>query len=168
MTTLLNKIFSFSKNLDHKSSSFYNLNLEKSISLLFSSIEDYSETSEIRYVGGCVRKVLNNEIIDDIDFAVNLKPSECIDSLKKHNIKYYETGIEHGTVTAIIENNKFEITSLRKDVVTDGRHAKVEFSNNWFEDASRRDFTINAIYSDIDGNLYDPFNGKKDLELGKI
>ena len=103
-----------------------------------------------------------------MDFAVNLKPLECIDALKKHNIKYYETGIKHGTVTAVIENNKFEITSLRKDVFTDGRHAKVEFSNNWFEDASRRDFTINSIYSDINGNLYDPYNGKKDLENGEI
>ena len=168
MTNLLNKIFSFSKNLDKKYTAFDYLKNDKSTFLLFFAIEDYSVSSEIRYVGGCVRKILNNENIDDVDFAVNLKPSECIDSLKKHNIKYYETGIEHGTVTAIIENNKFEITSLRKDVVTDGRHAKVEFSNNWFEDASRRDFTINAIYSDIDGNLYDPFNGKKDLELGKI
>ena len=168
MTSLLNKIFSFSKNLDHKSSSFYVLNLGKSTSLLFSSIEDYSETSEIRYVGGCVRKILNNEIIDDIDLAVNLKPHECIEALKNHNIKYYETGIEHGTITAIIKNNKFEITSLRKDISTDGRHAKVEFSNNWIEDASRRDFTINSIYADINGNLYDPFNGKRDLELGKV
>ena len=168
MTSLLNKIFSFSKNLDHKSSSFYALNLGKSISLLFSSIEDYSETSEIRYVGGCVRKILNNEIVDDIDFAVNLNPNECIEALKNHNIKYYETGIEHGTITAIIENNKFEITSLRKDISTDGRRAKVEFSNNWIEDASRRDFTINSIYADINGNLYDPFNGKRDLKLGKV
>ena len=168
MTSLLNKIFSFSKNLDHKSSSFYALNLGKSISLLFSSIEDYSKTSEIRYVGGCVRKILNNEIVDDIDFAVNLNPNECIEALKNHNIKYYETGIEHGTITAIIENNKFEITSLRKDISTDGRRAKVEFSNNWIEDASRRDFTINSIYADINGNLYDPFNGKRDLKLGKV
>ena len=165
MTSLLNKIFSFSKNLDHKSSSFYALNLGKSISLLFSSIEDYSKTSEIRYVGGCVRKILNNEIVDDIDFAVNLNPNECIEALKNCNIKYYETGIEHGTITAIIENNKFEITSLRKDISTDGRRAKVEFSNNWIEDASRRDFTINSIYADINGNLYDPFNGKRDLKL---
>ena len=168
MTSLLNKIFSFSKNLDHKSSSFYALNLGKSISLLFSSIEDYSKTSEIRYVGGCVRKILNNEIVDDIDFAVNLNPNECIEALKNCNIKYYETGIEHGTITAIIENNKFEITSLRKDISTDGRRAKVEFSNNWIEDASRRDFTINSIYADINGNLYDPFNGKRDLKLGKV
>ncbi len=168
MTSLLNKIFSFSRNLDHKYSSFDILKNEKSISLLFSAIEDYSETSEIRYVGGCIRKILNNENIDDIDFAVNLKPSECIEALKNHNIKYYETGLEHGTITAVIGHNKFEITSLRKDILTDGRHAKVEFSNNWLEDASRRDFTINSIYSDIDGNLYDPFNGKIDLKLGKV
>ena len=168
MTSLLNKIFSFLKNLNHKNSFFDDLRNEKSTSLLFSAIEDYSENSEIRYVGGCIRKILNDEIIDDIDFAVNLRPNECIDALKKHNIKYYETGIEHGTITAIIGNNKYEITSLRKDVITDGRHAKVEFSDNWFEDASRRDFTINSIYADIDGNLYDPFNGKRDLELGKV
>ena len=168
MTSLLNKIFSLPKNLNSKRSSFDNLKNEKSTSILFSAIEDYSEISEIRYVGGCIRKILNDEIIDDIDFAVNLKPNESIEALKKNNIKYYETGIDHGTITAFIENNKFEITSLRKDINTDGRHAKVEFSDNWLEDASRRDFTINSIYADIDGNLYDPFNGKRDLELGKV
>ena len=168
MTSLLNRIFSLSKNQSHKRSSFDNLKNEKSTSILFSAIEDYSEISEIRYVGGCIRKILNDEIIDDIDFAVNLKPNDSIEALKNNNIKYYETGIDHGTITAFIENNKFEITSLRKDINTDGRHAKVEFSDNWLEDASRRDFTINSIYADIDGNLYDPFNGKRDLELGKV
>ena len=168
MISLFNKIFSFSKNLKDDYYSFNNLKNEKSTSLLFSSIENYSETSEIRYVGGCIRKILNGESLDDIDFAVNLKPTDCIEALKKHNIKYHETGIEHGTITAIIGDNKFEITSLRKDVSTDGRHAKVEFSDGWFEDASRRDFTINSIYADINGNLYDPFNGKNDLELGKV
>ena len=168
MTSLLNKIFSLPKNLNSKRSSFDNLKNEKSTSILFSAIEDYSEISEIRYVGGCIRKILNDEIIDDIDFAVNLKPNDSIEALKNNNIKYYETGIDHGTITAFIENNKFEITSLRKDINTDGRHAKVEFSDNWLEDASRRDFTINSIYADIDGNLYDPFNGKRDLELGKV
>ena len=163
MTSLLNRIFSLSKNQSHKRSSFDNLKNEKSTSILFSAIEDYSEISEIRYVGGCIRKILNDEIIDDIDFAVNLKPNDSIEALKNNNIKYYETGIDHGTITAFIENNKFEITSLRKDINTDGRHAKVKFSDNWFEDASRRDFTINSIYADIDGNLYDPFNGKRDL-----
>ena len=168
MTSILNKILSFSKNLNQKKSFFIDLKNDKSTLLLFSAIEDYSQTSEIRYVGGCIRKILNKETIDDIDFAVNLKPKECIEALKNYNIKYYETGIEHGTITAIIGNNKFEITSLRKDISTDGRHAKVEFSNNWFEDASRRDFTINSIYADIEGNLYDPFNGKRDLDLGKV
>ncbi|WP_435117993.1 CCA tRNA nucleotidyltransferase [Candidatus Pelagibacter bacterium nBUS_49] len=83
-------------------------------------------------------------------------------------MNYYETGIEHGTVTAIIDNNKYEITSLRKDISTDGRHAKVEFSIDWKEDAARRDFSINSIYSDKDGNLFDPYNGKKDLEEGNV
>ena len=86
----------------------------------------------------------------------------------KKNIKYYESGIKHGTITALINDIKFEITSLRKDIDTDGRHAKVEFSENWKEDASRRDFTINSIYADIDGSLFDPFDGKKDLENGKV
>ena len=168
MINLINKIFSYSKDLSNNKSSLKDLKKRKSISILFSSIKNYSEKSEIRYVGGCVRKILNNEVIDDIDFAVNLNPQECIQALKKNNIKYYETGIKHGTITAIINNNKFEITSLRKDLISDGRHAKVLFSKKWHEDASRRDFTINAIYSDLDGNLYDPYNGKKDLETGKI
>ena len=99
---------------------------------------------------------------------MNLKPKDVCDALNKQNIKYYESGIEHGTITALINNIKFEITSLRKDVDTDGRHAKVEFSDNWKEDASRRDFTINSIYADIAGSLFDPFDGKKDLENGKI
>ena len=165
---LINKIFSFSKKKDNKISSFENLKQKKSIKKLFSSIENYSENSEIRYVGGCIRKILNNESVDDIDFAVNLKPKECINVLAKNNIKFYETGIDHGTITAIIENEKFEITSLRKDIKTDGRHAEVIFSKDWYEDASRRDFTINSIYSDLEGNLYDPFQGKNDIQNGKI
>ena len=168
MISLIKKFFLHSKDLNSEKSSFKKLKKKKSILLIFSAIENYSESSEIRYVGGCIRKILNNENVDDIDFAVNLKPNECIEALKKNNIKYYETGVDHGTLTAIIENDKFEITSLRKDLITDGRHAKVSFSRDWHVDASRRDFTINSIYSDIDGNLYDPFKGKKDLEIGKI
>ena len=165
---LINKIFSFSKKKDNKISSFESLKQKKSIKKLFSSIKNYSENSEIRYVGGCIRKILNNESVDDIDFAVNLKPKECINVLAKNNIKFYETGIDHGTITAIIENEKFEITSLRKDIKTDGRHAEVVFSKDWYEDASRRDFTINSIYSDLEGNLFDPFQGKNDIQNGKI
>ena len=76
--------------------------------------------------------------------------------------------MEHGTITAIIENETYEITSLRSDISTDGRHAKVEFTKDWLTDAERRDFTINSIYSDLNGNLFDPFDGSKDLENGKI
>ena len=166
--SLINKFFSISKNLEDKLSSFKSLKKTKAILQLFSAIESYSENSEIRYVGGCVRKALNNEVLDDIDLAVNLKPNECIEALNKNNIKFYETGIKHGTITAIIGNHKFEITSLRKDLNTDGRHAEVSFSKDWHEDASRRDFTINSIYADINGNLFDPFDGKEDLENGKI
>ena len=168
MIDLINKFFSFSKHLDGKPSSFKELKKKKEIKKLFLAIENYSEDSEIRYVGGCVRKILNNEIVDDIDFAVNLKPEECSAALKENNIKFFEIGISHGTIIAVIDSYKFEITSLRKDLITDGRHAKVAFTTDWQEDASRRDFTINAIFSDIHGNLYDPFNGKKDLEIGKI
>ena len=168
MIDLINKFFSFSKHLDIKPSSFKELKKKKEIKKLFLAIENYSEDSEIRYVGGCVRKILNNEIVDDIDFAVNLKPEECSAALKENNIKFFEIGISHGTIIAVIDSYKFEITSLRKDLITDGRHAKVAFTTDWQEDASRRDFTINAIFSDIHGNLYDPFDGKKDLEIGKI
>ena len=168
MINLINKFFSFSKHLNGKPSSFKELKKKKEIKKLFLAIENYSEDSEIRYVGGCVRKILNNEIVDDIDFAVNLKPEECSAALKENNIKFFEIGISHGTIIAVIDSYKFEITSLRKDLITDGRHAKVAFTADWQEDASRRDFTINAIFSDIHGNLYDPFDGKKDLEIGKI
>ena len=168
MNNLINKIFFRSKNLNYVNLGFRNLKKETSVKKIVDAIGSFSLNSEIRYVGGCVRKIINNEKVDDVDLAVNLKPNEVCMSLKDRNINYYESGIEHGTITALIDNNKFEITSLRKDVDTDGRHATVEFSDNWKEDASRRDFTINSIYADIDGNLFDPFNGKKDLEDGKI
>ena len=168
MKTILNKIFSRSKNLNFLDNSFEKLKKELKIESIFNSIERFSTNSEIRYVGGCVRKILNNEEIDDIDLAVNLNPTEVSEILKKNNIKFYSTGIEHGTVTALIDKKKFEITSLREDIVTDGRHAKVRFSSDWNKDASRRDFTINAVYADINGNLFDPFDGKKDIENGKV
>ena len=168
MKNILNKIFSRSKNLNFLDNSFEKLKKELKIETIFNSIEKFSKNSEIRYVGGCVRKILNNEEIDDIDLAVNLNPTEVSEILKKNNIKFYSTGIEHGTVTALVDKKKFEITSLREDIVTDGRHAKVRFSSDWNKDASRRDFTINAVYADINGNLFDPFDGKKDIENGKV
>ena len=168
MITLLNKILSQSKNFNYLNLAFQKIKKETEIKKIFKAIEEFSENSEIRYVGGCVRKVINDELIDDIDLAVNLNPDDVCKILKKNNIKFYKTGIDHGTVTVLINKNKFELTSLRKDVLTDGRHAKVEFSNDWHKDASRRDFTINSIYADIDGNLFDPFDGKKDLRNGEI
>jgi len=168
MNNLLDKIFFRSKNLNYVNLSFRNIRKETEIEQIFNAIHSFSAGSEIRYVGGCIRRIINKEKVDDIDLAVNLKPTDVCNALKNKNIKYYESGIEHGTITALINEIKFEITSLRKDIDTDGRHAKVEFSDDWKEDASRRDFTINSIYADIEGNLFDPFNGKKDLERGKI
>ena len=168
MKNFLDKFFFRSKNLDQVSQKIKKISLKTPVNKIFEAINDYSNNSEIRYVGGCVRKALNNETIDDIDLATNLIPSEVCDALKKKEISYYETGIDHGTITAVIDEYIFEITSLRKDVSTDGRHATVKFSLDWKEDASRRDFTINSIYSDLEGNLFDPFNGRKDLEKGSI
>ncbi len=168
MRDLINKFLKKEKKTNQFFSTFQNLRQSTDVEKIFKSISVFSNNSEVRYVGGCIRKILNKEKIDDIDLAVNINPIEVSQSLKKNEINYHETGIKHGTVTATIKNQKFEITSLRKDILTDGRHAKVEFSESWYEDASRRDFTINSIYADIDGNLYDPFNGKKDLENGVI
>ena len=168
MIEILNKIFLRSKNLGNLNAEFQELRNKTGIELIFQAVESYSDESEIRYVGGCVRKILRSEKVDDIDLATNLNPEQIIQVCKKKNIKFYETGLEHGTITAIINDYKFEITSLRKDLKTDGRHADVIFTNDWKEDASRRDFSINSIYSDLEGNIFDPFNGKKDLEDGKI
>ena len=159
MNNLLDKIFFRSQNLNYVNLSFRNIRKETEVEQIFNAIHSFSADSTIRYVGGCVRKIINKEKVDDIDLAVNLKPKDVCEALKNKNIKYYESGIEHGTITALIKNIKFEITSLRMDIDTDGRHAKVEFSNNWKEDASRRDFTINSIYADIEGSLFDPFDG---------
>jgi len=168
MNILLNKIFFRSQNLNYINSGFKDIKKNTEVEQIFSAIHSFSKNSEIRYVGGCVRKIINKEKYNDIDLAVNLNPEEVCGALTKKGIKYYESGIEHGTITALINDIKFEITSLRKDVDTDGRHAKVEFSDNWKEDASRRDFTINSIYANIEGSLFDPFDGKKDLENGKV
>ncbi|MDC3231882.1 CCA tRNA nucleotidyltransferase [Candidatus Pelagibacter sp.] len=168
MKNFIKQIFSNSKNHNFIKENIKNLSKKKSISQVFEAINSFSSDSEIRYVGGCLRKIINNEEIDDIDLATNLDPSEISEVLKKKKINFYKSGIEHGTITAVFDDYKFEITSLREDILTDGRHAKVRFSKDWKLDASRRDFTINSIYSDSDGNLFDPFDGKNDLEKGEI
>ena len=168
MRSFIDKIFFRFNNLDHISQNVKDLTISTPSNKIFKAINSYSSESEIRYVGGCIRKIINKEKVDDIDLATNLEPKQVCEALKTNGIKYYESGIEHGTVTAIEDNYTFEITTLRKDISTDGRHAKVEFSKDWKEDASRRDFTINSIYSDKDGNLFDPFNGRQDLENGIV
>ena len=168
MKNFLDKIFFRSNNLNFISKDIKDLTKNTTANKIFDAINLYSSESEIRYVGGCIRKIINKEKVDDIDFATNLEPKQVCEALKKNDISYFASGIDHGTITAIDDEFKFEITSLRKDIFTDGRHAKVEFSKDWKEDASRRDFTINSIYSDKDGNLFDPHNGKKDLENGKV
>ena len=168
MINIFSKIFNNKTSKNFYFSDFENINKITNIEKIFNLFSNYSEISEIRYVGGIIRKIISKEKVDDIDLATNITPDIVCKILKKNNISFYKSGIEHGTVTAKMNDHKFEITTLRKDVLTDGRHAKVEFSKDWYEDASRRDFTFNAIYSDLNGNLYDPFNGKKDLELGRV
>ena len=168
MKALLKKIFQNKKISSDKDLKFQDLKNNKGVYKIFGAINNYNETSEIRYVGGCVRKILNDEKTDDIDLATNLTPDQVKQCLVKNQIKFFETGIEHGTITAVIDDQNFEITTLRKDVKTDGRHAVVEYTTNWKEDSLRRDFSINSIYSDLDGNLYDPNTGHKDLNVGII
>ena len=147
---------------------FDNLKKKYEIKKIFNIFSNDLNNCQIRFIGGCVRKALSNENIDDIDLAVDLTPEEVKLILKNNNIKFFETGIEHGTITAKINNEKLEITSLRRDIKSYGRHAAVEFTKKWYEDAARRDFSINCIYADLEGNLYDPFEGKKDLKNGKV
>ena len=168
MKNFLKKIFISSNNLENISQSIIEISKKTPVNKIFKAINNYSTDSEVRYVGGCIRKILNNEKVDDIDMATNLEPNIVCDVLNSNNINFYKTGIDHGTITAVIDEHKFEITSLREDVSTDGRHANVKFSKSWKKDASRRDFTINSIYSDVKGNLFDPYNGKDDLKKGFV
>ena len=121
-----------------------------------------------RFVGGCVRKYLANEIIDDIDIATTLSTNEIKEKFKNTDFKIIDTGIKHGTVTLVSGRLKLELTTLRKDVQTDGRHAKVEYIDDWQLDSDRRDFTINAIYLDINGKIFDPQMGVTDLKNNNV
>ena len=119
---------------------------------------------EIRIVGGAVRDIALNKAPKDIDFASDATPDEMIAMFDKEAIKYIPTGLQHGTITAVVNGEDFEITTLRADKETDGRHAEVEFVKSWEEDAKRRDLTYNAMSMDIDGELYDYHNGMDDLQ----
>jgi len=123
---------------------------------------------EARFVGGCVRDALLKRPIGDIDLATPLFPDEVMRRLAAAGIKVVPTGLAHGTVTALIERHPFEITTLRRDVETFGRHANVAFTSNWAEDSRRRDFTMNALYLAADGEIFDYQEGLRDLRRGKV
>jgi len=122
-----------------------------------------------RYVGGAVRDTLLGLPVADVDIATTLLPRQVIDRLEAAGVKAIPTGIEHGTVTAAINGKNYEITTLRRDVATDGRRATVAFSQDWREDAARRDFTINALYAQPGtGEIFDYFGGMRDLGDGVL
>ncbi|HWA90430.1 MAG TPA: CCA tRNA nucleotidyltransferase [Rhizomicrobium sp.] len=123
---------------------------------------------EARFVGGCVRNALLGEPVGDIDIATPLPPDEVTRRLQAAGFKAVPTGIAHGTVTAVANGKPFEVTTLRRDVETDGRHAVVAFTGDWAEDARRRDFTMNALYADADGEVLDSVGGVDDLKAGRV
>lgn len=117
-----------------------------------------------RVVGGAVRDALNGERVHDIDLATELLPDVVVDRLTVANVRIMTAGIGHGTVMAIIDKTPYEITTLRQDTQTDGRHAQVVFTSSYEQDANRRDFTVNALYMDKNGQIYDYVGGQKDLK----
>jgi poly(A) polymerase len=122
-----------------------------------------------RFVGGSVRNALMGEPMSDIDIATVETPEKAQALLEAKGIKVVPTGIAHGTITAVMPSRHYEITTLRVDVATDGRHADVAFTGDWLEDARRRDFTINALYADADGTVHDPLGtGMADLEARRV
>jgi poly(A) polymerase len=123
---------------------------------------------EARFVGGSVRDALLGRPIDDIDIATPASPERVIELLEKTGIKVVPTGLAHGTITAIVPPRHFEITSLRRDVETYGRRARVAFDADWASDAARRDFTINAIFLALDGAIDDPVGGLADLRARRV
>ena len=120
------------------------------------------------FVGGCVRKYLSNEEIDDIDIATSLTSDQIKEKFKDTKFNIIDSGLKHGTVTLVYDQLKLELTTLRKDVKTDGRHAEIEYTDDWQKDSERRDFTINAIYLDINGKIFDPQLGTADLRNRNI
>jgi len=123
----------------------------------------------VRFVGGCVRNSLMGQPIDDIDLATRLTPEVAMAALKAAGLKVVPTGLAHGTVTAVSKGAPYEITTLRRDVSTDGRNATVAFTEDWAEDAGRRDFRLNALYADAEGTVFDPTGqGVEDARSGRI
>lgn len=123
---------------------------------------------KIRAVGGCVRDALLGRPIGDVDFATPAPPEKITEICRKAGLKVIPTGLAHGTVTVRVGQVSFEVTTLRRDIACDGRHARVEYTNRWEEDAARRDFTINALYVDFSGNMTDYHDGEKDIARRRL
>ena len=149
---MLNLSLNFIEKIKNTFFPFYK---NKELRFIFKKLEQGStkDKTVVRFVGGCVRKYLSGEKIDDIDVATILTTEQIKEKLKNTNIKIIDTGIKHGTVTVLSDTIKIELTTLRKDVKTDGRHAEIEYTDDWHLDSERRDFTINAIYMDINGKI---------------
>ncbi|HVY34290.1 MAG TPA: CCA tRNA nucleotidyltransferase [Caulobacteraceae bacterium] len=136
---------------------------------VMSALEEAGGADCARFVGGCVRNTVLGRPIDDIDIATVLTPDQVISALDDAGLRSVPTGVEHGTVTAISEGRPYEITTLRRDVSTDGRRAVVAFTHDWLEDARRRDFRLNALYMDAGGTIHDPLgHGVEDAKAGRI
>ena len=144
----------------------YNFLKDKVCMKIFSLLNEKEDTA--RFVGGCVRDSIIGLKTNDIDIATKLNPEDVVKILGSESIKVVPTGIDHGTVSVFSKDFNFEITTLRSDISTDGRHAEVIFSDSWEEDSLRRDFTINSIYLKQNGELYDPHNGIQNLKDKKI
>ena len=161
---MLDKSINFINKIKRNFFPFYK---NKEIQFVFNKLQEGypKETITARFVGGCVRKYLSNDEIDDIDIATILSSEEIKEKFKNTNFKIIESGVKHGTLTLVSDKHKLEITTLRKDIETDGRHAEVKYIDDWKLDSERRDFTINAIYLDINGKVYDPQMGIVDLKI---
>lgn len=133
---------------------------------LFKVVEKHGGV--LRFVGGSVRDAIAGMKGFDLDLATDLSPDELVEACEESGLKTIPIGIKFGTVGVVIDNQVLEVTSLRKDIKTDGRHAEVVFTSDWNEDASRRDLTINAVYADEKGNVFDYYNGVDDLEKGIV
>jgi len=130
---------------------------------------DAARAKASRFVGGCVRNAVMGLPADDIDIATQLLPDAVMEAGKRANLAAVPTGVEHGTVTLVANHIPYEVTTLRRDVSTDGRHATVAFSEDWNEDAQRRDFRLNALYADADGAIHDPTGGGvDDAKAGRV
>lgn len=129
----------------------------------------FKSTPEALFVGGCVRNTLMDMPVTDIDIATIHQPLQVIEKLKAAGVRYIPTGLEHGTLTALYDDASFEITTLRKDIETDGRYAVIAFTEHWAEDAQRRDFTLNTLLASPEGAIFDPTGqGLADLEARKV